>query len=36
MKAITENQLNDFLINSKHPCKKYCLHIAQYEELQSP
>ena len=27
MKAITENQLHDFLINSKHSCEKYCLHI---------
>ena len=26
MKAITENQLHDFLINSRHSCKKYCLH----------
>ena len=26
MKAITENQLHDFLINSGHSCKKYCLH----------
>ena len=26
MKAITENQWHDFLINSKHSCKKYCLH----------
>ena len=24
--AITENQLHDFLINSRHSCKKYCLH----------
>ena len=22
----TENQLYDFLINSRHSCKKYCLH----------
>ena len=26
MKAITENQLHDFLINSRHSWKKYCLH----------
>ena len=26
MKAITENQFHDFLINSRHSCKKYCLH----------
>ena len=26
MKAITENQLHDFLINSRHSCKEYCLH----------
>ena len=26
MKVITENQLHDFLINSRHSCKKYCLH----------
>ena len=26
MKAITENQLHDFLINSRYSCKKYCLH----------
>ena len=26
MKGITENQLHDFLINSRHSCKKYCLH----------
>ena len=26
MKAITENQLHDSLINSRHSCKKYCLH----------
>ena len=26
VKAITENQLHDFLIDSKHSCKKYCLH----------
>ena len=26
MKAITENQLHNFLINSRHSCKKYCLH----------
>ena len=26
MKAITQNQLHDFLINSRHSCKKYCLH----------
>ena len=26
MKAITENQLHDFLINNRHSCKKYCLH----------
>ena len=26
MKAITENQLHDFLINSRHSCKKYRLH----------
>ena len=26
MKAITENQLHDFLINSRHSCKKYCLY----------
>ena len=26
MKAITENQLHDFLINSIHSCKNYCLH----------
>ena len=26
MKAITENQLHDFLINSRHSCEKYCLH----------
>ena len=25
-KAITENQLHDFLINSRHSCKKYCSH----------
>ena len=24
IKAITENQLHDFLINSRHLCKKYC------------
>ena len=26
MKAITENQLHDFLINNRYSCKKYCLH----------
>ena len=26
MKAITENQLHDFLINSRYSCKKCCLH----------
>ena len=26
MKAITENQLHDFLINSRHSGKKYYLH----------
>ena len=26
IKAITENQLHDFLINSRHSCKNYCLH----------
>ena len=26
IKAITDNQLHDFLINSRHSCKKYCLH----------
>ena len=26
MKAITENRLHDFLINSRHSRKKYCLH----------
>ena len=26
IKAITENQLHDFSINSRHSCKKYCLH----------
>ena len=26
MKAIAENQLHDFLINSRHSWKKYCLH----------
>ena len=26
MKAITENKLHNFLINSGHSCKKYCLH----------
>ena len=26
MKAITENQLHGFLINSRNSCKKYCLH----------
>ena len=26
MKAIAENQLQDFLINSRHSFKKYCLH----------
>ena len=26
MKEITENQLHDFLINSRHSCKKHCLH----------
>ena len=26
MKAITEHQLHDVLINSRHSCKKYCLH----------
>ena len=26
MKTITENQLHDFPINSRHSCKKYCLH----------
>ena len=26
MKAITENQLHDFLIYSRYSCKKYCLH----------
>ena len=26
MKAITENQSHYFLINSRHSCKKYCLH----------
>ena len=26
MKAITENQLHDFLINSRCSCQKYCLH----------
>ena len=26
VKAITENQLHDFLINSRHSFKKYCLH----------
>ena len=25
-RAITENQLHDFLINSRHSSKKYCLH----------
>ena len=24
LKAISENQLHDFLINSRHSCKKYC------------
>ena len=26
MKATTENQLHDFLINCRHSCKKYCVH----------
>ena len=26
MKAITKNQLHDFLINSRYSCKKCCLH----------
>ena len=26
MKAITENPLHDFLINSRYSCKKYCSH----------
>ena len=26
MKATTENQLHYFLIDSRHSCKKYCLH----------
>ena len=26
-KAITENQLHDFLINSRHSCRKYCSHM---------
>ena len=33
MKAITENQLYNFLVNIIHSYKKYCLHnyIAHYE-----
>ena len=34
MKAITENQLHDFLINSIYSCKKYCYIIEHYEGLQ--
>ena len=26
MKVITENQLHDYLINSRYSCKKYCSH----------
>ena len=36
IKAITENQLHDFLINSRHSHDKYCFIIAHYEGKQSP
>ena len=33
MKAITENQLHDFVINSRHSCKKYWLHSCTFWEI---